>query len=618
MSQQEVKVKVTAEDATQSGLDKALGSVKSFADSAKTAVQGFIAAFAIERVAEFFSSAVSKAMEAEKAFIQVGNALKNIGINANTVRPQVDALIRSLSDKTGFKTEDIEAAFAVVLRRTGDYTKAQQELGEVLDVMAAKNIDAASAANLVAKAHEGAAKAIAQVKNTQGAAEAQNTSYIKTLNLIRNAWNDVLIKLGDAILKGDGVTSSGNKLVDMLKSVSTWIETHQKDIADFRDGILSVASAFGTLAGSVKTAWDAIKNSPIYQYLDKGARELEDNQNKYWKTHDTFGNVTTTNPVNKSDLTSTGGAGGTFGDAPPPKKVHNIGDDAKDAKTIEQQVADYKELQELHEIDAKTWGAIIALQAELGEKLQKANLPLHERVELLKQVDELEKISADRLKQFNNANTALQPGVIDRGGSIQGQHEITGIDISKDKALQSTGNVPSLFDTEQLDHIKETQAAIESMSGAFLSLFENIGKGANVFQTFAQYAKKALADLAASEAKHFLGLAAGNAAKGLEAAADPLTAAAAPGFFAAAAEDVVAAGLLGALGGAISGGGASSGGGSTSQSSLNNNANAVNSGTTSTIIIQGGILDMSDPRQASALATAIGDLTSQRIIVQQG
>jgi hypothetical protein len=34
------------------------------------------------------------------------------------------------------------------------------------------------------------------------------------------------------------------------------------------------------------------------------------------------------------------------------------------------------------------------------------------------------------------------------------------------------------------------------------------------------------------------------------------------------------------------------------------------------IVIQGGILDMSDPRQASALGRAIGELSGRRVILQ--
>ena len=186
MADKNIQVKITATDESKTGLAKAAAGIKSFADNATSAFKTLIAAAAVEKIASFFTSAVEHAVEAEKSFIQVGNALKNIGVNAEAIRPQVDQFVRQISDASGIRIEDVQTAFATLIRRTGDYKTAQDLLLPTLDVAAARNLDVAKAADTVAKAHDGNAKALKIVMNTTGAASDQNTGYIKTLNEVQS------------------------------------------------------------------------------------------------------------------------------------------------------------------------------------------------------------------------------------------------------------------------------------------------------------------------------------------------------------------------------------------------------------------------------------------------
>lgn len=78
----------------------------------------------------------------------------------------------------------------------------------------------------------------------------------------------------------------------------------------------------------------------------------------------------------------------------------------------------------------------------------------------------------------------------------------------------------------------------------------------------------------------------------------------------------VAGGLGGAAANAGGGGGGGAGGGGAT-AVAKDARDSVNPGS-GTINIQGGFLDMTDPRQADALAAAIGDLTGRRIIITGG
>lgn len=93
-----------------------------------------------------------------------------------------------------------------------------------------------------------------------------------------------------------------------------------------------------------------------------------------------------------------------------------------------------------------------------------------------------------------------------------------------------------------------------------------------------------------------------------------------PAAFASAAQFTAAAGMMYALSGALAGAASknSGNGGSGSRASYKEDAAGElgSSQAEATLVIQGGLLDMSDPRQAAALADAIENLSGRRVIIQ--
>lgn len=124
------------------------------------------------------------------------------------------------------------------------------------------------------------------------------------------------------------------------------------------------------------------------------------------------------------------------------------------------------------------------------------------------------------------------------------------------------------------------------------------------------------------------GIARAAAAKGAFYAAESLGALAQgflgnPGAFAAAAKYAAASAAMFTLAGALGGGGGSrgavagGGGGGVGGAQDRGLASFEDRGA-ATIIINGGLLDMNDPRQADALAQALEELTGRRVFVQTG
>ena len=88
-----------------------------------------------------------------------------------------------------------------------------------------------------------------------------------------------------------------------------------------------------------------------------------------------------------------------------------------------------------------------------------------------------------------------------------------------------------------------------------------------------------------------------------------------PAAFAAAAKFTAAAAVMFAIAGAVGqaasgGGGGGAGGGGEQADRLEGTRGEAE------IVIRGGLLDMSDPRQADALAAAVNDLDGRRVVIR--
>lgn len=154
-----------------------------------------------------------------------------------------------------------------------------------------------------------------------------------------------------------------------------------------------------------------------------------------------------------------------------------------------------------------------------------------------------------------------------------------------------------------------------NFADGWVEAFEAIGAGENVFASVGKAAKRAVADAATAQAKQQIAMGVAKIAAGIF----PPN----PAAFLSAAQHFASAALFGALGGVAGGvrqtapGGGVGERGPISGQSLQDVRGGVGV-PPAEIVIQGSLLDMSDPAQADALAKAISDLSGRNITVSGG
>lgn len=147
-------------------------------------------------------------------------------------------------------------------------------------------------------------------------------------------------------------------------------------------------------------------------------------------------------------------------------------------------------------------------------------------------------------------------------------------------------------------------SAVEEAFGAFVSGSESAG------QAFKNAMLGAVASVARAQGSMFAAEALAALGRGL--LGNPAAFAAAAKFTAASIAMFALAGSLSAMAGGGGGGrsGAGAGSAETQREQLEDQRGAAE------IVIQGGLLDMSDPRQADALSSAINDLDGRRVTIR--
>ena len=200
--------------------------------------------------------AVKEAEEDRQANALLANSLQNIGVAYDDVKSSVDEMIKSQLRLTGIASETQTAALAELVRDTGDYQKALDNLPLVLDVAASKQIDVGTAAEAVGKALNGTTRSLKALfpeltnvsdkyrllqlvqEDVNGAAEAA----ANPLNILKEEFNDLASSIGAALLPV--VKSIVDTLVPFIEKIGQWIA----DNPELAKGIIIAAAALGVLA----------------------------------------------------------------------------------------------------------------------------------------------------------------------------------------------------------------------------------------------------------------------------------------------------------------------------------------------------------------------------------
>lgn len=271
--------------------------------------------------------------------------------------------------------------------------------------------------------------------------------------------------------------------------------------------------------------------------------------------------------------------------------------------------------------DERTRGTVLyellAIEDALAEAVRDGTLSLEDRAAALQALQAIEAQRKARGKLPEPAKPVAPRVVDDEGNLIPGAvptfEQMGGPDVGKYLAELEANKV-----AEQMAHLTD----LASIFGdAWSQAWEAFGAGAiSASEAMLQSMKGALAGIAKHEAQ----LALLEGAKQLAAAIGAFgTPAAAKHFTSAAKYFAVGAALsafAGALGGGGGGGGGVRGGGSASSTARDSEEYRKRGNTAQgTIIIEGGLLDMNDPRQADAFTEAVNRLSGEgRIVVVRG
>lgn len=158
---QKVKVIIDGENKTDKAFKQADNSLAGFTSTVKKFAVAAGAAFAAKEIFDFGRASVEAFNESEVSAAKVTALLKTLPSTINTSTDAIFKLAGAAVD-LGFSDEAAAENIAFLLQRTGDLTKATELNALAMDLARAKNIDLATAGNLVGQVLSGNGRALKQ------------------------------------------------------------------------------------------------------------------------------------------------------------------------------------------------------------------------------------------------------------------------------------------------------------------------------------------------------------------------------------------------------------------------------------------------------------------------
>ena len=152
---------------------------------------------------------VKSSLDQQKGIDSLDIALKNVGTSYDSSKKKIEELVAAQQNKTNFGDEEQRKALQELVQVSGSYDDAMAAMIPTMDLAAAKDMDLAGAATLVARAISGEATALGRygikLDNTAGPQEVMNT---------------LLAKFGgQAEANADPLTQLGNRMGDLAQVI---------------------------------------------------------------------------------------------------------------------------------------------------------------------------------------------------------------------------------------------------------------------------------------------------------------------------------------------------------------------------------------------------------------
>jgi hypothetical protein len=197
-----------------------------------------------------------KAAEEERVNIaRLDSMLQNVGVSYDQVSESLERNIKSTQDKTGVADNEQRDMLSNLVFAVGDYQKALDLLPLSLDLMAAKQMDAKTAAELLGKVSQGefgtlsrygiileknatAAEALAAIQEkVAGSAEKMASP----IDILKASFGDLVEKIGTNLLPL--LKSIVEKIMPIIDGIGAWMDKNPK----LANTLIIVAAAVGGL-----------------------------------------------------------------------------------------------------------------------------------------------------------------------------------------------------------------------------------------------------------------------------------------------------------------------------------------------------------------------------------
>lgn len=263
----------TEQDAKKSldRVDKAFDKLK------KSALKlgGVIAAaFAVRKIVAFGKETLRVAADADAIWTRLGEAIESVGVNAGRAIPEVQRLARATQDMTTVGDEDFAAVLTELITTSGDYRRSLQNVGVVLDLAAAKQIEFRTAAQLVGRAMVGQTGTLTRygivVKEGEdavevlrrtfaGFAENEAASLQGQVLQLNNEWSDFKQAIGEALTAAADGESIIQRLTLAIKGLTEWVQKYINATKGLPETFLDERESIDRVLEASETAEDAIR-----------------------------------------------------------------------------------------------------------------------------------------------------------------------------------------------------------------------------------------------------------------------------------------------------------------------------------------------------------------------
>lgn len=145
-----------------SSAEAALGKVQGAASKFGGVVKTVIAGAAVAAVVAFGKGCIDAAAEAQQGEVMLRSSLGNVKGMTDKAKDSAVDWVNSMEKSKSFDDADISAALQRIVVKTGNLKTSEDYLSVAMEVARNKNMDLASATNLLDTAYNGSAKALKQ------------------------------------------------------------------------------------------------------------------------------------------------------------------------------------------------------------------------------------------------------------------------------------------------------------------------------------------------------------------------------------------------------------------------------------------------------------------------